>query len=239
MNKPEQHQDILTYISSAALESAHSWPWVLEKLTIPRAQAFILQHIPRNRFFSSVSRPAWMSRCPDQAIVRKTIGQMCEELVYDPGAEMAHTQMLWQMGHHIGLTDAHMNACFDRIEAKTAASFALMEDLARNRHWIVGWLGSSIDEFVLTQLEGHNIGPDSWKRDLGLTEEQVYFFTYHQTADLEHAGTRVWEPIKPYVTDEVVTEIRSGLEIILIAQKMFYEGVMDHAARIEAGEILN
>lgn len=87
----------LSDIATAALDAAKTWPWVLAPLTLPRGQAYILQHVLRNRFFSSVMRPAWMSRCPDQAIVRRTIAQMGEELVYDPAIKAAHTKILWEM----------------------------------------------------------------------------------------------------------------------------------------------
>ncbi len=74
---------ILDYIASESLAAARDWPWVLAPLTHASGRAYILQHVLRNRFFSSVMRPAWMSRCPDMDIVRKTIGQMHEELVLD------------------------------------------------------------------------------------------------------------------------------------------------------------
>ena len=74
---------IVDEICEHALEVAPQVPWLVEPLTPGRGQAFILQHILRNRLFSAVIRPAWVSRCPDLAVVRKTIGQMREELVYD------------------------------------------------------------------------------------------------------------------------------------------------------------
>jgi hypothetical protein len=224
----------LSDIASAALDAAKTWPWVLAPLTLPRGQAYILQHVLRNRFFSSVMRPAWMSRCPDQAIVRRTISQMGEELVYDPAIKAAHTKILWQMGRNVGLTDAQMDAT--RPEPETAAALALLEHLARDWHWTVGWLGSSIDEFVLTALPGHNFHPDRWIEHLGLSEEQVFFFRYHLSADLEHAGIKVWRPMEPWLTPEVEGQIRRGLPLILEAQRQFYAGVERQASRLAAGE---
>ena len=69
---------IVDVICQRALEIAPEVPWLVEPLTPGRGRAFILQHILRNRLFSAVIRPSWISRCPDLAIVRKTIGQMRE-----------------------------------------------------------------------------------------------------------------------------------------------------------------
>lgn len=230
-----QPPPLLDEIAGAALESARTWPWVLAPLSRARGQAYVLQHILRNRFFSAVMRPAWMSRCPDLKIVRKTISQMCEELVHDPAIEAAHTKILWQMGRNVGISDARMEATAP--EPETAASLGLLEHIARDWHWAVGWLGSSIDEFVLTQLPGHNFHPDNWRAALGLTQEQVFFLDYHLKADLEHAGLKVWKPMEPWITPQVEAEIRRGLPLILEAQRLFYEGVERHARRIEAGEV--
>ena len=198
MNESDQAISVVDGIAAAALEAAKSWPWVLAPLTKAAGQAYILQHILRNRFFSAVMRPAWMSRCPDLKIVRKTIGQMNEELVYDPAIKVAHTTILWQMGRNVGLTDEQMDNV--QPELGTAASFAIMENLARNWHWTVGWLGSSIDEFVLVQLAEHNFRPEKWKQAFDLTDEQVFFFDYHLTADMEHAGKKVWRPMQDHLT---------------------------------------
>ena len=230
MNAPEAPDapPLLTEISARALAAARTWPWVLDPLTPARARAYIHQHVLRNRFFSAVMRPAWMSRCPDQGIVRKTISQMTEELVHDSAIGAAHTKILWEMGRNVGLTDADMDAAAPQPE--TAASFAILEHLARDRHWTVGWLGSSIDEFVLTELPGHNFHPDNWIAALGLTEAQVFFFRYHLKADLEHAGLKVWKPMARWITAQVEAEIRAALPLVLEAQRLFYTGVERQAA---------
>ena len=230
MTTNERGTELIDHIAGAALAAAREWPWVLGELTRERAQAYILQHVLRNRFFSSVMRPAWMSRCPDLKIVRKTISQMCEELVHDPAIDAAHTKILFEMGRNIGLTDAQMNGVEPEIE--TAASFAIQENLARDWHWAVGWLGSSIDEFVLTQLPGHNFHPDNWRAAFNLTDQQVFFFEYHLKADLEHAGVKTWAPLAPHVTEAVAAQLRRGLPLILEAQRLFYTGVERHAQRL-------
>lgn len=234
MAKLEQSIGVVDHIAAAALEAAKSWPWVLDPLTKAAGQAYILQHILRNRFFSAVMRPAWMSRCPDLKIVRKTIGQMNEELVYDPAIKVAHTTILWQMGRNVGLTDEQMDNV--QPELGTAASFAIMENLARNWHWIVGWLGSSIDEFVLVQLAEHNFRPEKWKQAFGLTDEQVFFFDYHLTADMEHAGKKVWRPMQDHLTPVIEAEIQRSLPLLLESHRLFYEGVAAQARRIEAAD---
>lgn len=233
MAKREEAISVVDTIAAAAVDAAKTWPWVCDSLTKASGQAYILQHILRNRFFSAVMRPAWMSRCPDLKIVRKTIAQMSEELVYDPAIKVAHTHILWQVGRNIGLTDAQMDNV--KPEVSTAASFSIMENLARDWHWTVGWLGSSIDEFVLVQLPNHNFRPEKWKQALGLTDEQVFFFDYHLTADLEHAGKKVWRPMQDHLTPVIETEIMRALPLLLESHRLFYEGVASQTRRIEQG----
>ena len=98
-------QDIVDRIAERCVESAKTWPWLTGKLTVGMAQAWMIQHSIRNRQFSASYRPAWMSRCPDQAVVRKTIGQMLEELVYDDNLKAPHTKILFEMARTLGLTD--------------------------------------------------------------------------------------------------------------------------------------
>lgn len=224
----------LSDIASTALDAARTWPWVLAPLTLPRGQAYILQHVLRNRFFSSVMRPAWMSRCPDQAVVRKTIGQMLEELVYDENLKAPHTKILFEMARTLGLTDKQLNEAVPNT--KTDIWHQVTENLCRNRHWIIGWLSTSLEEFVLTAIDREtNISADKWQKDLGLTDEQLFFFRYHEKADLEHAGKVVWAPIKRHVTTpELAADVLAGLDTALEASHIFYEGVMDLAAELDA-----
>ena len=215
---------IVDEICQLCLDAAPAMSWLVEPLTLGRAQAFILQHILRNRLLSAVIRPAWVSRCPDLAVVRKTIGQMREELVYDEAIACPHTEILWQMGRNIGLSDAQMQAAEPVPLVEVA--FNVWENLARTRHWIVGWLASSVGEFLLTALPEHNLRAARWKQFLGLSDEQVFFFSYHEKADEDHAGRAVWTPIAQHVvTAELRHEVLSGARLALEALKLFYRGV--------------
>jgi len=217
---------IVDEICELCLEAAPEMSWLIEPLTPGRARAFILQHILRNRLFSSVIRPAWFSRCPDLGIVRKTIGQVREELVYDDVIQKPHTDILWQAGRNIGLTDAEMSASMPVPLVEVA--FNVWENLARTRHWIVGWLSSSVGEFLLTAIPENTMRGEHWKRSLGLTDEEVFFFTYHEKADEDHAGRDVWKPIATHVVrDEERAEVLSGARLALQALKLFYRGVAD------------
>lgn len=221
---PHANEDFIRHAMKRSLEAAATWRWCREPLTLGGARAFVLQHILRNRFYSAVMRPAWMSRCPDLAVVRKTISQMREELVRDDKIEAAHTEILWQFGRNIGLTDDQMGRVTP--EPLVALSFSALENLARTHHWIAGWLGSSVGEYITIHLEGHNFNPESWKRTLGLSEEQVFFLRYHNKADLDHAGEKVWEPLRRHVTSaEVRDQVDAGLTIALEAHRCFHEGV--------------
>ena len=198
--------------------------WYSEPLTHGRGRAYLLQHILRNRLLSSVLRPAWMSRCPDLEVVRKTIAQMRQELVMDDEIKTGHTTILWQMGRNIGLTDEQMNTVTPVPLVDVA--FHAWENIARTRHWIAGWLSTSVDEFLLGTLPENNFQPRAWKKAFGLTDEQVFFFSYHCKADDDHAGREVWQPIVRHVkTEDQRREILRDLDVALTAQKLFYEGI--------------
>ena len=227
-------QSIVDVICERALEMAPQVPWLVEPLTPGRGQAFILQHVLRNRWFSGVIRPAWLSRCPDLALVRKTIGQMREELVFDDEISQPHTTLLWEMGRNVGLTDEEMDAT--HAMPLVNVSLNVMENIARTRHWVAGWLSTSVDEFILTAMPGrHNFRPEAWQQAYGLNDAQVFFFSYHTRADDDHAGRKVWEPIARHVTSEADRrEVLDGMDLALTASKLFYQGVCELGDRIDA-----
>lgn len=229
-----QVRSIVDVICERALEMAPQVPWLVEPLTPGRGQAFILQHILRNRWFSGVIRPAWLSRCPDLALVRKTIGQMREELVFDDEISQPHTTLLWEMGRNVGLTDEEMDAT--RAVPLVDVSLNVMENVARTRHWVAGWLSTSVDEFILTAMPGrHNFRPEAWQQAYDLSDAQVFFFSYHTRADDDHAGRKVWEPIARHVTSETDRrEVLDGMDLALTASKLFYQGVCELGDRIDA-----
>lgn len=227
-------QSIVDVICERALEMAPQVPWLVEPLTPGRGRAFILQHILRNRWFSGVIRPAWLSRCPDLALVRKTIGQMREELVFDDEISQPHTTLLWEMGRNVGLTDQEMDAT--RAVPLVDVSLNVMENIARTRHWVAGWLSTSVDEFILTAMPGrHNFRPEAWQQAYDLSDAQVFFFSYHTRADDDHAGRKVWEPIARHVASEADRrEVLDGMDLALTASKLFYQGVCELGDRIDA-----
>ena len=223
---------IVDEVCDLCLQSSSEMSWLIEPLTPGRARAFILQHILRNRLLSAVIRPAWVSRCPDLAVVRKTIGQMREELVYDDAIERPHTEILWEMGRNVGLSDSEMNSATP--VPLVEAAFNVWENMARTRHWIVGWLSSSVGEYLLTALSNHNLGAAQWKQALGLTDEQVFFFSYHECADEDHAGRDVWTPIAQHaVTEKDRQEVLAGTRLALQALQLFYRGVADLGDRLD------
>jgi len=229
------YPSIIDEICDYSLKVAAEIPWLGEPLTRGRGHAYLLQHILRNRLLSSVMRPAWMSRCPDLAVVRKTIGQMREELVYDDKIAQPHTTLLWQMGRNIGLTDDEMNTA--RPVPLVEVAFNVWENIARARHWIAGWLATSVDEFIITSMPKHNFQAEVWKRAFSLNDEQVFFFTYHTKADDDHAGRRVWEPISRHLSDDKDRrDVLDGMKLALTALKLFYQGICelgDHLDRTE------
>jgi pyrroloquinoline quinone (PQQ) biosynthesis protein C len=226
MQKISDTLSVIDEICDYALSVAAEVPWLNEPLTKGRGRAYLLQHIPRNRLYSAVIRPAWVSRCPDLAVVRKTIGQMREELVFDDQIAQPHTSILWQMGRNVGLTDEQMNAA--KPVPLVEVAFSVWENIARTRHWIAGWLASSVDEFIITAMPKHNFQAEAWKKTFALNDEQVFFFTYHTKADDDHAGRRVWEPIARHLTNEKdKQEVFDGMKLALTALRLFYQGISE------------
>jgi pyrroloquinoline quinone (PQQ) biosynthesis protein C len=233
---PNNTSSIIDEICDHALHVAADIPWLSEPLTRGRGRAYLLQHIPRNRLYSSVTRPAWMSRCPDLPVVRRTIGQMREEIVYDDKIAQPHTTLLWQMGRNVGLTDEQMNTV--KPVPLVEVAFNVWENIARTRHWVAGWLATSVDEFIITAMPKHNIQAEAWKKAFGLNDEQVFFFSYHAKADDDHAGRRVWEPIARHVHDERTRqEILDGMKLALTALVLFYQGIAELGDQMDRHEV--
>jgi len=217
---------IVDEICELCLASAPEMSWLIEPLTLGRARAYVLQHLLRNRLLSAVIRPAWLSRCPDTEIVEKTIEQMREELVHDDVIGRAHTELIIQLGNSIGLSDTEMRS--STPTPLVEAAFNLWENLARTRHWAVGFLSSSVGEYLIVTLKDCNFRAEQWQRTLGLSENDVFFFSYHEKADLLHAGSAVWKPIVKHVHDtKDRNEILSGTKMALEALRLFYRGVAD------------
>jgi pyrroloquinoline quinone (PQQ) biosynthesis protein C len=213
-------------IADYSLKVGKEISWFCDPLTPGRGRWYMLQHILRNRLLSAVLRPAWMSRCPDLEVIRKTIGQIRQELVMDDQIGTGHTAILWQMGRNIGLNDVEMNTV--KPLPLVDAAFNVWENLCRMRHWIVGWLTTSTDEFILSTLPENNFRPEAWKRTFGLNDEQVFFFSYHLKADEDHAGQEVWGPILRHInSDTDREEIFSGLISTLNAAKLFYQAICE------------
>jgi pyrroloquinoline quinone (PQQ) biosynthesis protein C len=227
-------ENLIDDIVERALKVGREIGWYSEPLTRGRGRAYLLQHILRNRLLSSVLRPAWLSRCPDLEVVRHTISQMREELVMDDEIQTGHTTILWQMGRNIGLSDEQMNTAAP--VPLVSVAFHAWENVTRTRHWIAGWLTTSVDEFLLQSLPDNNFLPGAWKKAFGLGDEGVFFFTYHTKADEDHAGKQVWQPILRHVkTEDERREILAGLDVALTAQVLFYEGICQLGDQWERG----
>jgi pyrroloquinoline quinone (PQQ) biosynthesis protein C len=226
MHEYPQTMSLIEEIADLALKTGQEISWFCAPLTPGRGRAYMLQHLLRNRLLSSVLRPAWMSRCPDPEVVRRTIGQIRQELVMDDHIGTGHTALLRQMGRNIGLTDQDMDTV--KPHPLVDAAFNIWENICRNRHWIAGWLTTSVDEFILSTLPHNNFRPEAWKKTFGLNDQQVFFFSYHLKADQDHAGAQVWEPISRNVRSEVEREeILAGLSSALVGEKLFYQGICE------------
>jgi Iron-containing redox enzyme len=226
MEEQRQVRTLINEIADYTLKVGREIGWFWDPLTRGRGREYLLQHVLRNRLLSSVLRPAWMSRCPDPEVVRKTIGQIRQELLMDDQIGTGHTAILRQMCRNIEITDAEMDTV--KPHPLVDAAFNIWENICRNRHWIAGWLTTSADEFVISTLPKNNFRPEAWKKTFGLNDQQVFFFSYHLKADEDHAGQRVWEPISRNVRSEAEGgEILAGLISALIGEKLFYQGICE------------
>jgi pyrroloquinoline quinone (PQQ) biosynthesis protein C len=217
---------LIDAIADYTLKVGKQISWFCDPLTRGRGREYMLQHVLRNCLLSSVLRPAWMSRCPDLEVVRRTISQIRQELVMDDQIGTGHTAILRQMGRNIGLTDSEMDTV--KPHPLVDAAFNIWENICRNRHWIAGWLTTSADEFILSTLPRNNFRPEAWKATFGLNDEQVFFFSYHLKADEDHAGQQVWAPILRSVrSQEERDAILNGLNSVLIGEKLFYQGICE------------
>ncbi len=148
-----------------------------------------------------------------------------------------HTAILWQMGRNVGLADAEMNTV--QPCPLVDGAFQIWENICRTRHWIAGWLTTSLDEFILSSLPQNNFRPENWMRAFDLKEEQVFFFRYHLKADQDHAGQSVWTPILRHVRyDSERGEILDGLASALTGEKLFYQGICEMADAWDARQPL-
>jgi pyrroloquinoline quinone (PQQ) biosynthesis protein C len=226
MNDDEHARTLIDEIGEYTLKVGREIGWFCETLTAGRGREYLLQHTLRNRLLSAVLRPAWMSRCPDVEVVRKTIGQIRQELVMDDQLGVGHTAILRQMCRNIGLTDAEMDNV--KPHALVDAAFNIWENICRSRHWIAGWLTTSADEFILSTLPENNFRPENWQRAFDLDEEKVFFFRYHLKADEDHAGQSVWLPILRHVNSQTDREeVLAGLASALVGEKLFYQGICE------------
>jgi pyrroloquinoline quinone (PQQ) biosynthesis protein C len=233
MTDNQPARTLIDEIVDHTLKAGREISWFCDPLTRGRGRLYMLQHILRNRLLSSVLRQAWMSRCTDLDVIRRTISQIRQELVMDDQIGSGHTAILWQMGRNIGLTDAEL----DTVQPcpLVDASFQIWENICRTRHWIAGWLTTSLDEFILSTLPQNNFRPENWMRAFELDEEQVFFFRYHLKADEDHAGQSVWTPILRHVRhDSERREILGGLASALTGEKLFYQGICEAGDAWEA-----
>src|SRR6266851_1413150 len=129
MSDDRQARTLIDEIAEQSLSAGRTISWFCDPLTRGRGREYLLQHVLRNRLFSAVLRPAWMSRCPDAEVVQKTIGQIRQELVMDDQIGTGHTAILRQMGRNVGLSDAEMDAV--RPYPLVDASFHVWENICR------------------------------------------------------------------------------------------------------------
>jgi len=226
MNDDDHARTLIDEIGEYTLRVGREIGWFCEPLTAGRGREYLLQHSLRNRLLSAVLRPAWMSRCPDVEVVRKTIGQIRQELVMDDQLGVGHTAILRQMGRNIGLTDAELDKA--KPHPLVDAAFNIWENICRSRHWIAGWLTTSADEFILSTMPENNFRPEKWQQAFDLDEEKVFFFRYHLKADQDHAGQSVWLPILRHVSNQTDREeVFTGLASALVGEKLFYQGICE------------
>ena len=218
---------LINDICARAQEQARGIQIFSEPLTRGRAVTWIEQHSLRNLALSWVFRPAWMSRCEDLAVVEKTIGQIREELVHDDKIGRGHRGLLHELAAAMGVSKERLAAVQPLMS--TRGAFAIWENMTRTQPWTHGWIATSHGEYLVIATDSKTLDPAHWKAQFALSDEQVFFLSYHQKADLEHGGAEVWQPLLKWIkTEEQARGVLEAVDLAVYASWLFYEGIVDY-----------
>jgi len=213
-------------INDLALETSKQLRWltVMPNITKPMAIEFVKQF----GLFPRHSRQCWanvVGNCPILEVRRFIVAEnLWEE---EANEATSHYNLLVKLGLALGMSEDEITDA--EPIASTQTAFLAWETLTRNQGWIDGLAAKGSLE-ALNQAETGDISGLSakhWTENLGLTMDDVEFWTVHSELDVGHAHEAL-EVIGRYATEEeldrayVSARKSHGVWIVLM------NGIADH-----------
>jgi pyrroloquinoline quinone (PQQ) biosynthesis protein C len=227
MNYEEFHRSV----NDLALETSKRLRWwadVEPKITKPMAVEFVKQF----GLFPRHSRQCWanvVGNCPVLEVRRFVVAEnLWEE---EANEETSHYQLLVDMGVALGLTEEEINNAEPIGSTQTA--FLAWETLTRNLPWIEGLASKGSLEALNQATTGNLAGRSAqhWMENLGLSEEDVKFWTVHSELDQDHAHETL-EIIGRYATEQDLDRSYAAARKSHAAWIVLMNGIADHVLEL-------
>ncbi len=178
--------------------------------------------------FNRHSRRCWayvVGNCP-HVDLRKFI--VTENLYEEEAIEgRSHFELLLRMGKSIGLSEEQIQQA--QPLPTTIVALHTWETLTKNRTWYEGVAAKVMLERTNKPECGNfsAMETENWRRHLGLSLEDVEFWTLHDSVDQIHSEGTV-EYLEKYLSAESEREVAlRAAEDSMIAWKVYLDGITD------------
>jgi pyrroloquinoline quinone (PQQ) biosynthesis protein C len=191
------------------------------RLTVEAARVFISQF----GLFTRHSRRCWayvVANCP-LAEVRKFV--TTHNLYEEEAMETSHYDLLVRMGLKLGLKRGEIDDA--RPLPTTLVALHSWEALTKNRDWLEGLTAKGVLERSNEPRCGNMSGlqAERWMRQLGLSKEDVAFWTLHEEVDQVH-GAGSFDFVEKYaVSAERRESVLSSASESMTVWKVFLDGI--------------
>lgn len=207
-----------------------------EPMTLECAKIFVKQHRQNTRQRNSLLKLAVATNCPDWDTRIKIIGACSQEIIADNeyGGGKAHWQIIEELGESIGMTLEEIRAA-EPLQS-TRIAWLAWEALTKNRHWLEGLMANTCAERV--NVPGYGTGRqrevgwsgaqrDHWRKEFGLKDDQLGFWSIHTEADIEHSNLG-WQTVARYAEDMRMEDaIVEACRVNLLVWQTYWEGILD------------
>lgn len=225
-----KYDDFHRRINELALETSQRLRWltVVEDITKPMAIEFIKQF----GLFPRHSRQCWanvVGNCPVLEVRRFVVTEnLWEE---EANEATSHYQLLVDMGIALGMTEDEITNA--EPIASTQTAFLAWETLTRNQFWIEGLAAKGSLEALNQRDTGDISGVSAkyWTENLGLSMEDVAFWTVHSELDQDHAHETL-ETIGKYATEQDLDRAYVSARKSHAAWIVLMNGIADHVLEI-------
>ncbi len=211
-----------------------------EEMTPGRARMFVKQHRLNTRQRNSVLKLRVATNCPDWTTKLNIIKACSQEIVADNdfGHGKPHWQVLEDLGVAIGMAREEI------VNAKplpsTEIAWAAWSGLMSGTHWLEGIVANTCAERANVpgygtgrqrELGWSGVQHESWKRQFGLREDQLDFWTIHREADVEHSDLG-WNAVARFAHDlHMEDAVVHACEINLRVWEMYMNGIAEAGDR--------